>query len=102
MDRTSTSEFLVNISQGGAGFYSSLPLGSINVGRTQTCTFEFPPFMSQPLRIQARIIHITEIKKDDKKYVTYGVEFLEAERVKVEPLISELERMTKLGLIEKT
>jgi hypothetical protein len=105
IDRNRNTEQIVMLGKGGCGFYGFQRGYPSKYPHRVFCQFnlkgdDFPNF--QPIIAQGNVIYSTPIELGTLKVYFHGVEFLPAEREKIQPLIMILETLHAQNLIELT
>jgi hypothetical protein len=90
---------LVNIGEGGAGFYSTICHQRLKVGNRVFSQFRFEGVTTEPVDIQGRIAHITPVDLNGKVVTFYGVEFLTAHQSRIAPIIEALRSYAGAGKV---
>ncbi len=90
---------LVNVGEGGAGFYSTVCYQRLKVGNRVFSQFRLEGVTADPIDIQGRVAHITPVDLNGKVVTFYGVEFLTAHQTRIAPIIEALRSYAGSGKV---
>ena len=100
LDKHDQDHMIVTIGLGGCGFYGIEEEASLIPPRRVFSRFEMDEILDEPLEIQGNLVYAKAIRVADKQVIFYGIEFIEAHRALIKPLIDKLEELLKKGVIE--
>lgn len=100
LDKHDQDHMIVTLGLGGCGFYGVENEASLTPPRRVFSIFEMEETLEKPLEIQGNLVYAKPIVVANKAVVFYGIEFIEAHRALIKPVIEKLEKLSEQGIIQ--
>lgn len=99
LDKKISADSIVTIGEGGCGFVATELHKEAIPPRRVFCSFRIEG--APPIEIQGNLIYVQEVPLNAKKTYFLGVEFIEAHRHLIKPVIEEVEKLASQGLVKQ-